>query len=93
MALQYRMMCGDHVSNTLAAWVAAWPSAAWTQLSRHAGLVFDPYKAYGGAITGAEQLSYVDIIIDPLLAALNEALTQDTKVRAAGAGPASCKLE
>jgi len=45
-----------------------------------AGLVFDPYKAYGGAVAGAEELSYVDIIISPLLAALNEVLTRNTKV-------------
>ena len=51
-----------------------------------AGLVFDPYKAYGGVIAGAEELSYVDIIINPLLAALNEVLTKDTKVRTAVMG-------
>jgi hypothetical protein len=42
--------------------------------------VFDPYEAYGGDVPGGEQLSYVDIIINPLLAALNEVLTKNTKV-------------
>ncbi len=68
----------------------AWPR----EILRRAGLVFDPYKAYGGAIAGAEELSYVDIIINPLLAALNEVLTRDTKVfdLVATISPSSCSL-
>ncbi len=45
-----------------------------------AGLVFDPYQAHGAVAPGGEELSYVDIIISPLLAALNNVLTKDTKV-------------
>ena len=55
--------------------------AALMRLRFRSGLVFDPYEAYGGDVPGGEQLSYVDIIINPLLAALNEVLTKNTKVR------------
>ena len=42
--------------------------------------MFDPYEPYGADAPGGDELSYVDIIIKPLLAALNEVLTKDTKV-------------
>ena len=79
MIVQRNITTKQHVATILAA-AASEHCAALTHVCCRAGLVFDPYKAYGGAIAGAEELSYVDIIINPLLAALNEALTRDTKV-------------